>query len=104
MRRDVNWRLRLRAREDHERRHLARARVRAAVRTREVARFILSTAREHGVHVVVHETRRGRWVAVWAPTALTSEHQLAYERSFKRAVTQNLGAVVLLSATPGGSA
>jgi hypothetical protein len=65
-----------------------------ARRDKERARFILSTAIEHGVHIAVVETGRGEpSLLAWAPTAPTSDKQIACERSFKLATRHNLRAL-----------
>jgi hypothetical protein len=61
---------------------------------RNRARFILSTAIDHGVHIAVIETGRGEpSLLAWAPTAPTTDQQIACERSFKLATRRNLRAL-----------
>jgi hypothetical protein len=73
-------------------------------RNQASAAFVVETARAEGVHVAIAGSPRGPCVFAWAPTARTPEHQLACERSFKRAVYRNLRTVRLYVAKPRGHA
>jgi hypothetical protein len=74
-------------------------------RARERARFIAETAIAEGVHIAIVGDPRSPAVFVWSPTAApTPERQLACERSFKRAVYQNIRVLSLYAATPRGRA
>jgi hypothetical protein len=73
-------------------------------RAMERARFIAESAADEGVHIAILSNPRGPCVFAWAPTAASSERQLACERSFKRAVYQNIRAVSLYAAKPRGRA
>jgi hypothetical protein len=80
--------------------------VRRALNRRAVerARFIANPAIESGVHIAIIGDPRDACVFAWAPTAPTLKRQLLCERSFKRAVYRNIGAVTLYAAKPRGRA
>jgi hypothetical protein len=77
------------------RRVIARLRAGGALRKRARAEFIAERAPEEGVHIALIGSSRDPTVFIWAPTALTSRQQIAWERSFRRAVLDKLGAVAM---------
>jgi hypothetical protein len=69
--------------------HAGRGEARAAL----CARFVVDEARCHGVSLGFYNGR----IYAWAPTAASPELQLQCERSFTRAVRQNLNAITALA-------
>jgi hypothetical protein len=77
------------------RRVITRLRARGVLRKWARAEFLAERAPEEGVHIALIGSSRDPTVFIWAPTALTGRQQIAWERGFRAAGLEKLGAVAI---------